>query len=543
MYNRIFFAILFVLLFSDIAISNTTVSSTNKIPVLLSIPQQYSTIQEAINAANPGDTVLVSAGVYYEHVIVNKSISLVGENRNATIIDGNGTGNVVLVMVDDVSVSGFTIRNGTNGIFIDGDNSSVINNVITFNEGNVSVFFSGNGIVLNHSSHAKIYENVITNNGGSIPGWSWGMGIECFESSHNVIFGNTILSNKVGGIGVFGHFNVVEENNITNNGGDGISIVECTNNTVIYNRVISNSNTGISLIYSDCNIVKNNRVSENGYWDMGPDPKGGGILLGWSSGNVIEENLVWDNVNFGIALNDLNPDNIVRGNAIIHNRNGIYFHYSNDTTVYHNNFINNTVQASVGDAYNDIELWDNGAEGNYWSHLSGEDTNLDGIIDIPYVLDVRNQDNYPLVEPWSETRTFPIVWDEVAYNVTTYCNSTVASLHFNQPDKLVGFNITGPAGSITVCNVTIPLTLMYGYFSVLINDIPQPYAIYQNQTHTSTYFTIPMKSTMTVKIHSTEVIPEFPETTVLTMFMIATLLSAVLLKRRQLRQRRFYQKI
>jgi nitrous oxidase accessory protein len=531
--NRVFSVILLVFLLETVVTGCLPVESHSK--VLIQVPEQYSAIQEAVNAANPGDTVAVSANIYYEHVVVNKSISLVGENPNITIICGNnGTKNVLLVAANDVSISGFTIKNGNSGICVNGNNITINNNIIKENKGTI-----GDGVQLNQSSGAKIYGNVIVDNGDGYPDLLWGNGVGCYRGSSNFIRGNLISSNVVSGVAVGGDHNIVKENNITGNGENGIAIIGGHNHLIIDNTVISNHETGIYL-GSYSNTVKNNRLSENGYWDMGGEPVGGGIQLSWSSGNVIEGNLIWDNVDFGIALSDLNPGNIIRGNTILHNRNGIYFYYSNNTTVYHNNFINNTDQASVGDAYPDVEVWDNSAEGNFWSGFSGKDANLDGIIDTAYVLDVRNRDNYPLVEPWSETRTFPIIWNETTYNVTTCCNCTLANLHFKQPEKCIGFNITGPAASTAVCNVTIPLSLMCGYFSVLINNIPQPYAIYQNETHTSIYFIITFQSTKQIKILATEVVPEFPATLSLTMFLIATLLSAILLKRKHHRQRYFH---
>jgi len=74
---------------------------------------------------------------------------------------------------------------------------------------------------------------------------------------------------------------------------------------------------------------------------------------------------------------------------------------------------------------------------------------------------------------------------------------------------------------------------MWGYFSVLIDNVPQPYAIYQNQTHTSIYFMVPFQSTSQIKILATEVIPEFPVTITLAIFAIATLLSGMLLKQKK----------
>ena len=71
----------------------------------------YTTIQSAIDAASSGDTVYVYNGIYYENVVVDKTINLTGEDRNTTIIDGGGSGDVVYVNADDVNVQGFKILN------------------------------------------------------------------------------------------------------------------------------------------------------------------------------------------------------------------------------------------------------------------------------------------------------------------------------------------------------------------------------------------------------------------------------------------------
>ena len=85
-------------------------------PTTIIVPDDYPTIQEAINSASPGDTIYVRAGTYNENVVVNKSVSLVGENRATTIIDVEGRWatpyyGAVQVIVNNVKISGFTIRN------------------------------------------------------------------------------------------------------------------------------------------------------------------------------------------------------------------------------------------------------------------------------------------------------------------------------------------------------------------------------------------------------------------------------------------------
>lgn len=99
----------------------------------LTVPDDYPTIQQAINHANDGDTIFVKNGTYFEHVVVNKTVSITGQNRNSTIIDGNYTGTVVTVMADNVGFSGFTVQNGEAGLDIVGDGNTVNSSIFSSN--------------------------------------------------------------------------------------------------------------------------------------------------------------------------------------------------------------------------------------------------------------------------------------------------------------------------------------------------------------------------------------------------------------------------
>ncbi|HID25329.1 MAG TPA: hypothetical protein EYP23_02545, partial [Thermoplasmata archaeon] len=78
-------------------------------------PNNYTKIQDAIDNASSGDTVFVydDSSPYHENLFVNKTISLVGEDKNTTIIDGKKQGDVVYVSADSVNITGFTIRNSS----------------------------------------------------------------------------------------------------------------------------------------------------------------------------------------------------------------------------------------------------------------------------------------------------------------------------------------------------------------------------------------------------------------------------------------------
>jgi len=81
-------------------------------PKVITVPDEYFLIQEAINNSRQGDTVFVKSGIYFEHIVVDKnSLRLVGENRDTTIIDGNGTGITVYVEANNTVLSDFTIQN------------------------------------------------------------------------------------------------------------------------------------------------------------------------------------------------------------------------------------------------------------------------------------------------------------------------------------------------------------------------------------------------------------------------------------------------
>ena len=167
-------------------------------------PNNYTSIQDAINNASDGDTVFVydDSSPYYENVVVDKSINLIGEDRNNTIIDGGGSVSVVYIFADWVNISGFTIRNsGINGISVHSNNIIINDNTINSN--------NYDGIDLYCSSNNTITGNNINSNND--------YGIELDYSSNNTISGNTISKN---GIGIFlsdSYFNVIKYNNFKKN--------------------------------------------------------------------------------------------------------------------------------------------------------------------------------------------------------------------------------------------------------------------------------------------------------------------------------------
>ena len=79
----------------------------------------YSSIQYAINISSLGDIVYVYNGIYYEIIEINKSISLIGENKESTILNGKNSKNVITIIAPNVNITGFQIQNSQfSGILI-----------------------------------------------------------------------------------------------------------------------------------------------------------------------------------------------------------------------------------------------------------------------------------------------------------------------------------------------------------------------------------------------------------------------------------------
>lgn len=172
--------------------------------------QTYSTIQSAIDAANTGDIISVAEGTYFENPVVKKNgISLIGKNKEKTIIDGKKTGSVIKIdEANNVQVSGLTIQNSGGsgqydaGISIFRANNNLLTNLILINN------------IMGISLYSASNNNVISGNEIKSSG---NYGIFIFSSNDNRIYNNNIRKNKIGIYADSARTNRIYSNNFIEN--------------------------------------------------------------------------------------------------------------------------------------------------------------------------------------------------------------------------------------------------------------------------------------------------------------------------------------
>ncbi len=211
----------------------------------------YSSIQSAIDEAEPGDTIFVKNGVYYENIVIDKSIILIGENNTNTIIDGRSAGNVIKLNSNNIIIQNFTIQNSgiyfpNCGVNITSKYNNIINNIIKNNL---------YGIILYGSLNNTIINNIIKENKNC--------GIYISNSSFNNILNNRIIDHDFNGIGIYdkSNNNSIIKNNLLNNGYCGVNIKISYMNEIMMNN-ISNNYIGIKNP-SSTNIIADNYIFNN----------------------------------------------------------------------------------------------------------------------------------------------------------------------------------------------------------------------------------------------------------------------------------------
>jgi len=421
----------------------------------LNTGKTYSAIQEAINSPETldGHEIFVASGIYYEPVTVNKSLSLIGEDRSTTIIDGSGKDKVVYVTADNVEVKNFTIRKGTFGLWLDNSyNSKIIGNTLQDGSYGIRLYHSRNsevignnvyrytwfGVEIEASGNSTLRDNSMVENK-----YNFGVtGNSLFDFINDIDVSNTVNAKpihylinqqnitidaftfqKIGYLGLVNSTNIKVKNlNVQNNqqgilfaftidssinnvsaknNWDGIYVAHSSNISANENNANKNFDYGIKFFNSSRSIASGNNVDNNGW---------AGIGLFKSSNSTIDGNEANFNY-YNLHIVYTNNSVIARNNAIaVKPAYSIVVYYSHNNVIYHNTFVNSLlyIETRNGTRFTPKNSWDNGLEGNYWSNYTGEDADGDGIGDTPYMVGKDNVDNYPLmrvrmhaaISPW-----------------------------------------------------------------------------------------------------------------------------------------------
>jgi parallel beta-helix repeat protein len=214
-------------------------------------PDNYSRIQHAIDDADDGDTVYIYNGTYAETIWIGKSICLIGEHKNGTIIDGGGRGTVVTIESSGVTVRACTVTGGGGnftdaGIRIVSDNVVVRDSIVRNN--------NGSGIYLTSASRCTVAHNTMVGNRYSA--------IYVTEESHsNNISHNTVRS-SISGIHAERSNQQMIEHNEVRDCATGIYLSENRENMILDNHFVDNEE-GMFCYYAVGNTIQFNNFVSN----------------------------------------------------------------------------------------------------------------------------------------------------------------------------------------------------------------------------------------------------------------------------------------
>jgi parallel beta-helix repeat protein len=387
-------ALLLVLCFVVVSIPAAEAESRTVV-----VPDDYASIQEAVDNSVDGNVVLVKRGTYNGSVSINKRITLIGEDKTNTVIWGDWSlgGTVVLVEHDDVVVEKLTLKaaydagphgRGVHLLNVKGCNVSECN------------FVTSVGVWLYGAS-----DNTVENN--KIDGTKAGMppvyGIKLQNSDDNRLVSNNVIEYD-GGFGISlesSDRNVLAENRLFNNF-HGIWVSNSHNNSVTDNTVTVTLDVFLRIaenVMQGCYGIRiygssGNSITGNSFVDC---PKGIRICSS-SCYNLVENNSILGSRYVGVEVIEDSNHNQITFNSIVDNKVGANFSNSSNNHVHHNSFTDNGVLVFLRST-DEPNFFNDGTEGNYWSDYNGADSNRDGIGDSPYVIDENNQDNNPLMEP------------------------------------------------------------------------------------------------------------------------------------------------
>lgn len=313
-------------------------------------PGNISSIQKAIDAADDGYTIFVYNGIYFENIVINISIELVGENKQKTIIDGTGKDNVIAINSERTTIDGFTIINATGsgifnifraGIRVTRPNNTIKNNIIKNNNAGLFTRRTTNTTILNN----QLYDNGIIVSSYDVT--------ESHVPINKEYFIHTIENNTVNGKKIL-YLKNQRDIQIPSDTGQLIAF-NCTNLT-IQNINFTKCDASLLFMYTNkCKIKNSTFIDDAEIWLME------------SNHNLFEHNTMIKNFH-GITLDYHSKNNILKHNNFSNNQlMGIMLEQkSNFNIIEENNLMNNNYSnAFIQNSFQNT--WKN----NYWDDWIG----------------------------------------------------------------------------------------------------------------------------------------------------------------------------
>lgn len=349
-------------------------------------------LQEKIDRATAGETIRLEAGVHAGPVVITKSLTLIG--AEGAEIRGNGTGSVVTIAADDVTLGG--VRVTGSGLRLSDDDAAIF---VTGNRAKIDKCVIGeslHGIYLKKVSGAQILNNRIqgkTTLAASTEPVEKGVG----QSSENC--DTTLVSNRRGnGIHQWNcEGNVIRGNEISE-ARDGIYF-SFTNDCRVENNFIHHVRYGLHYMYSDGNIFESNTFTENAAgaaimfskdllvrgnrFVSNRGHRAYGLIFQSSDRSRLEQNEIDENA-IGLSFNQCNA-NTVLGNRVTHNYIGLRIGSNSDDNRFSENvFAKNLHPVETGGSDVSETRWSVNGVGNFWNDAVELDLDHDGINDLPH---------------------------------------------------------------------------------------------------------------------------------------------------------------
>ncbi len=325
-------------------------------------------LQSSIKSARPGDTLVIPSGRYTGNLLINKRLTLIGENK--PVVRGEGNGSVITITADSCVVKGLVVEH-CGSMLVDEDAGILIksnHNLVEAIELRDILF----GIYLLHAEDNLVINNSVV--GGRELGFGErGSGIHIWNSQRNRFVGN-IITDVRDGFYIQNANHTWIENNESFNVRYGLHYMYADSNVFLNNRFYDNV-AGAAIMYSRGIVMRNNVFAHNrGFASFG-------ILFQDCHGLTADSNVITDNV-VGMFF-EASTDNQFRNNVVAQNDVALQmFQNSINNTFSENNFVDNLSPLAIVGKRTESH-WNVNGRGNYWSSYDGYDLDGDGIGDIP----------------------------------------------------------------------------------------------------------------------------------------------------------------